>query len=145
AFTTLQAQGKTGEIALMNARYFCNALHAAWWRDRAKSGGQLVEQAIHLFDLMRVFMGDPVSVYSRQENLFHRDIPDYTSEDTRESVVRFANGRFGMVTATNNAIPGKWNGDYRIVTRHITADFTSANAATFTHTDQPDLPVTHID
>jgi predicted dehydrogenase len=144
-FKMLQAEGKTGGIALMNGRYFCNALHAPWWRDREKSGGQVIEQAIHLFDLMRHFMGEPVAVYSRQENLFHQETPGYTSEDTSATVVSFRDGGIGVITATNNAIPGKWIGDYRVVAQRVTADFTSANAATFTHTDQPDHLVTTID
>ena len=45
--------GEAGPVGLMAARYFCNALHAHWWRTREKSGGQVVEQAIHMFDLMR--------------------------------------------------------------------------------------------
>ncbi len=145
AFKGLQAAGKTGGVALMNGRYFCNALHAPWWRDRAKSGGQVIEQAIHLFDLMRYFVGEPAAVYSRQENLFHQETPGYTSEDTSATVVSFRDGGIGVITATNNAIPGKWIADYRVVAQRVTAEFTSANAATFTHTDQPDNPVTVID
>ncbi|MBK8034373.1 MAG: Gfo/Idh/MocA family oxidoreductase [Chloroflexi bacterium] len=145
AFKALQAEGKTGGVALFNGRYFCNALHASWWRDRDKSGGQVIEQAIHLFDLMRYFMGQPVAVYSRQTNLFHSTVPGYTSEDTSATTVTFANGGMGVITATNNAVPGKWIGDYRVVAEKLTADFASANMAAFTHTDQPDTPVTKID
>lgn len=42
--------GESGLAGLMAARYFCNSLHASWWRQREKSGGQLVEQAIHMLD-----------------------------------------------------------------------------------------------
>ena len=38
------------------------------------------------------------------------------------------------VSGTNGAIPGKWIGDYRVVTKRITADFTDANNALFHHT-----------
>jgi predicted dehydrogenase len=145
AFRTMQAEGKTGGVALFDGRYFCNSLHADWWRDREKSGGQLVEQAIHLFDLMRRFMGDPAAVYSRQVNLFHQVVPGYTVEDTSATVVSFRDGGIGVIAATNNAIPGRWIGDYRVVAQRITADFVSANIAAFTHTDQSDTPVTKID
>lgn len=144
-FKALQAEGKTGEVVLFNGRYFCNALHAPWWRDRAKSGGQVIEQAIHLFDLMRWFMGEPAAVFSRQANLLHTDVPGYTSEDTSATLVTFANGGMGVITATNNAVPGKWIGDYRVVAHKLTADFVGPNIATFTQTDQPDTPVTKID
>jgi predicted dehydrogenase len=144
-FKALQAAGQTGQIGLMTARYFCNALHANWWRMKDKSGGQVVEQVIHMFDLLRYLAGDPVSVYSRQENLFHQDVPDYTIEDVSATIVGFKNGGMGVVYATNNAIPGKWINDYRVVAHRLTADFQNANHAVFTHTDQPDNPVEKVE
>jgi len=130
--------GEAGRPGLISARYFCNALHADWWRVREKSGGQLVEQAIHLFDLLRFLFGDAVSVYSRQENLFHRDVPGYTAEDVSATVISFANGALGVVYATNGAIPGKWIHDYRVVAGKLTAEFASANQATFVFTAEPE-------
>jgi predicted dehydrogenase len=144
-FKALQAAGETGQIGLMSARYFCNALHAPWWRMRDKSGGQIVEQVIHMFDLMRYLMGDPVSVYSRQTNLFHQNVPDYTIEDVSTTIVNFAQGEIGVIYATNNAIPGKWINDYRVVAGRLTADFHDANNATFTQTDKSDISVIHIE
>ncbi len=121
--------GEAGRPGLMTARYFCNALHAPWWRERKKSGGQLVEQVIHMIDLMRYLMGEPVSVFSRQENLFHQDVPGYTIEDVSATIYSFANGAMGVVYATNNAIPGKWINDYRLVAEKLTAEFSNANNA----------------
>jgi predicted dehydrogenase len=136
---TLIDSGEAGPVGLMSARYFCNALHADWWRDKSRSGGQIVEQVIHMFDLMRYLVGDPITVYSRQENVFHRHMPDYTVEDVSATVVSFGGGGLGMVYATNGAIPGTWINDYRVVARNLTAEFTSANRAAFTHTISPDL------
>jgi len=137
--------GEAGMAGLMSARYFCNALHADWWRARDKSGGQVVEQAIHMFDLLRYLLGDAVSVYSRQENLFHREVPGYTIEDVSATVVGFASGAIGVVYATNAAIPGKWINDYRVVAHRLTAEFASANQATFVFTDDPERPPLVID
>ena len=123
--------GESGPAGLMSARYFCNALHAPWWRDRSRSGGQLVEQIIHMVDLMRYLMGEAVSVYSRQENLFHRDVPDYSVEDVSATVFGFQGGGLGVIYATNGAIPGKWINDYRLVAQNLTAEFSSANNALF--------------
>jgi len=127
----LIASGEVGPAGLMSARYFCNSLHAPWWRDRTKSGGQLVEQIIHMVDLMRYLMGDAASVYSRQENLFHREIEDYTVEDVSATVFGFPGGALGVIYATNGAIPGKWINDYRVVSQKLTAEFTDANHALF--------------
>ncbi len=135
----LIASGAAGPVGLMAARYFCNALHAPWWRDRSKSGGQLVEQVIHMLDLMRYVMGEPVSVYSLQSNVFHRHMPDYTIEDVSGTVIGFAGGGVGVVYATNGAIPGRWINDYRAVAQKVTVDFSDANHATFTYTAGPEL------
>jgi predicted dehydrogenase len=125
----LIAYEETGPLGLMSARYFCNSLHARWWRDRSKSGGQLVEQIIHMVDLMRYLLGDAVSVYSRQENLFHRDVADYSVEDVSATIFGFQGGAIGVIYATNGAIPGKWINDYRLVSQKLTAEFSNANNA----------------
>jgi predicted dehydrogenase len=132
--------GEAGPAGLMAARYFCNALHAAWWRDRDRSGGQIVEQLIHLLDLQRYLLGQPVSVYSQQANLFHQDLPDYTVEDVSATVVTFQSGALGVLAATNGAIPNRWISDYRVVARHLTAEFANANQAVFHFTAQPGAP-----
>lgn len=143
AIETLKAMidsGEAGLPGLMSARYFCNSLHAPWWRSREKSGGQLVEQIIHMVDLIRYLLGTPVSVFSRQENLFHQDIPDYTVEDTSATIYGFHSGALGMIYASNGAIPNKWINDYRVVTRNITAEFSNANNAVFHMTAEAGVP-----
>lgn len=129
--------GDAGRAGLFSARYFANALHASWWRAREKSGGQLVEQAIHLLDLARYLMGEAVAVYCRQENLFHQHAPDYTIEDVSATVISFANGGLGMICATNGAIPNRWIHDYRLVAQNLTAEFNSPNQAELFFTASP--------
>src|SRR5687767_13253977 len=129
--------GRAGPVGLMSARYFCNALHAPWWRNLDLSGGQLVEQVIHMVDLMRFLMGDAISVYSRQENLFHKELNDYTVEDVSVTVFGFPEGGMGVIYATNGAIPNRWINDYRVVSENLTTEFTDANHATFHHTAEP--------
>jgi len=128
------ADGSAGQVGLMSARYFCNALHAPWWRVREKSGGQLTEQVIHMVDLMRYLMGDPLTVFSVQNNIFHTNVENYSIEDTSGTVMEFKHGGVGVIYASNNAIPGKWINDYHVVTQNLTAEFIDANNATFTHT-----------
>jgi UDP-N-acetyl-2-amino-2-deoxyglucuronate dehydrogenase len=130
--------GEAGPVGLMSARYFCNALHAPWWRKRDLSGGQLVEQVIHMVDLMRFLMGDAITVYSRQQNLFHQDIEDYTVEDVSATIFGFSKGGLGVIYATNGAIPNRWINDYRMVSKNLTVEFTDANHATFHYTAESD-------
>jgi predicted dehydrogenase len=122
--------GEAGRPGLISGRYFCNALHAPWWRDREQSGGQLFEQAVHVIDLMRYLFGEPVAAFSKQANLFHRETPGYTVEDVSATIYTFAGGALGVLYATNQAIPGRWINDYRVVAERVTADFANANNAT---------------
>ena len=129
--------GEAGPVGLMSARYFCNALHAPWWRKRDLSGGQLVEQVIHMVDLMRFLMGESATVYSRQQNIFHQNIEDYTVEDVSATIFGFSKGSIGVIYATNGAIPNRWINDYRVVSKNLTVEFTDANHATFHYTSEP--------
>ena len=133
-------QRPPGERGFMTARYGCNSLHSWWWRDKAKSGGQLVEQVIHIIDLARFFLGEPIKVYSMQDNMFHQSDGKYTSEDTSATVIRFDSGGMATISATNGAIPNRWDYDWRFFTRDLTADFSDANHAVFHRTTEKDLP-----
>ena len=130
--------GETGirGQGFLTARYFCNSLHRWWWRDRSKSGGQLVEQVIHILDLARFLMGEPIRVYSMQENLFHQGVEGYTVEDASGTVVRFNSGGMAVFAASNGAIPGRWDYDMRKILPGLTADFEDANHAVFHYTDR---------
>lgn len=121
--------GKAGKPGVMQVRYFCNSLHGPWWREKAKSGGQIVEQIVHSYDLTRYLFGPVKSVYAYAANQFHSDIELYTSEDISASVIVFKSGAVASVTGTNGAIPGKWINDYRVVTQFYTAEFTDSNNA----------------
>ncbi len=138
-------EGTAGPAALMVATYYCNALHAPWWREKSKSGGQTVEQIIHLFDLARYLLGEPRTVYARQANLFHRDVPGYTVEDVSCTTITFASGALASISATNNAIPGRWLARFDAVTRNLTAFFSDINRAVLVQTDKPGNPEVTID
>ncbi|MFB0533892.1 MAG: Gfo/Idh/MocA family protein [Anaerolineae bacterium] len=65
-------------------------------------GGVLMNQGIHLVDLLVWYMGDPVQVQAYAATL-HRDIE---VEDTLAATLRFANGALATITATTTAAPG---------------------------------------
>jgi predicted dehydrogenase len=71
-----------------------------------------------------------------QGNLFHRSVPDYSIEDASGTVIHFASGAIATIAATNGAIPGRWDCDWRICVPGLTADFADANHAVFYQTDQ---------
>lgn len=123
-----------GPVGLFVGRFHCNALHAPWWRERALSGGQMVEQLIHIVDLVRVHMGEPQTVYARAANLFHKNVPGYTSEDVSAIVFGFDDGRIATLNASNAAVPGKWVKEWHLVAERATGHFSDWNTGTITHT-----------
>jgi predicted dehydrogenase len=124
----------TGRVGAFAGSFHCNALHAPWWRVQTKSGGQMVEQAIHLIDLVRVFMGEPDSVYARAANLFHRDTPGYDIEDVSAILFGWDDGRIATLNASNIAVPGRWQKDWALYADRMTGRFTSWNDAVLTRT-----------
>lgn len=134
AWDRAASDGETGRVGLFTGQFHCNALHADWWRERAKSGGQMVEQLIHIVDLARHHLGEPQSVYARTANFFHRDVAGYDSDDVSAITLGYADGRVGVLNATNGAVPGQWTKLWQIVAERMTGRFTGWNTATLTHT-----------
>jgi len=126
--------GEAGIPGMFVGWYMCNSLHSPWWRDKSKSGGQIVEQIIHTFDLTRFFLGEAVSVSCYHNNLFHTDVEDFTSEDVSATSILFAGGGVASVAGTDGAIPGKWINAYKVVTQYLTVDFNDSNHALLHHT-----------
>lgn len=124
----------TGRPGLYVGGYYCNALHAHWWRKRDMSGGQILEQAIHQIDLIRHLIGEPDSVYARFANLFHPDVPGYDVEDVSATIFGWDDGRIASLTASNIAIPGVWHKEWTIMSERMTSRFTSWNDAVLTRT-----------
>lgn len=119
------ADGRAGEPSLFTGRYWCNALHPAWWRDPAVGGGQMVEQAIHLYDLALHLLGPAVSVSALCGNLGHRDRTDYRVDDTSGALVGFRDGAMAVIAASNCAVPGAWQPSFSVVCRNLSAEFTA--------------------
>ncbi len=81
-----------------------NYFDQAGWRGTwaLDGGGVLMNQGIHLVDLLVWYMGDPVEVKAFAGTLQH----DIEVEDTLAATLRFANGALATVTATTTAAPG---------------------------------------
>ena len=128
------ATAETGRVGMFIGQFHCNALHADWWRERARSGGQIVEQLIHIVDLARHQLGQPQSVYARAGNFFHRGVERYDSDDSSAIILGYGDGRIGVLNATNGAIPGKWDKLWQLIGERMTGRFTGWNTGVLTHT-----------
>jgi UDP-N-acetyl-2-amino-2-deoxyglucuronate dehydrogenase len=77
---------------------------SATWRGtwRLDGGGSLMNQGIHLLDLLLWYMGDATEVQAQMTTLAHT----IEVEDCVTATLRFTNGALGSVAATTAAAPG---------------------------------------
>jgi UDP-N-acetyl-2-amino-2-deoxyglucuronate dehydrogenase len=100
--------GDLGEITvgLLSMPYYRPQAYydqAAWRGTWAlDGGGVLMNQGIHLVDLLVWYMGDPVEARAYAATLQRR----IEVEDTLAASLRFANGALATITATTTAAPG---------------------------------------
>jgi predicted dehydrogenase len=124
----------TGRAAHFSGSFHCNALHASWWRERQMSGGQMVEQLIHIVDLARESLGRPTTAYAKAANFGHGSVPGYDSEDMSAIIFGYDDGRIAALNASNMAIPGRWMKGWQIVAERATGIFTDWNHAELVRT-----------
>ena len=86
--------------ALIDARWLGGTPPPAWWHLADKGGGQVIEQATHLFDLARYLMGEAdvvgaASIRDPARGLATLDVADATA-----ATLRFASGAVGTFANT---------------------------------------------
>ena len=69
----------------------------AWWAHRARSGGPVVEQAVHVLDLARVLVGEVVTVHARSAG----PLPVGDADAAVAGVLSFANGAVGTLSTAS--------------------------------------------
>jgi predicted dehydrogenase len=79
----------------------------AWWRNRALSGGQMHEQATHLVDLLRRWLGEAVEVSAIASRGRQVSIEGSTIDDAMIATIRFAAGTIATVHTSCIAAPGQ--------------------------------------
>jgi predicted dehydrogenase len=74
---------------------------AAWWIRKDQSGGQIVEQATHVFDLARFLAGEMEPTAAAGRRVPRADYPNSDILDVTETSVRFASGAIGSFSTTS--------------------------------------------
>ncbi len=82
--------------------YYQDSWHGTWKLD---GGGALMNQSIHMIDMLCVLMPPIESIQAFAEKLGH---PQIETEDTAVAVVRFANGVLGIIYGTTASYPGRF-------------------------------------
>ena len=90
-----------------------------WWRRRELSGGQVLEQTTHIFDLCRFLAGEVKRVYAEFATILNADEPNFTVEDVSVVTLRFRSGAVGFVTGTSGAKPNGGFVGLRLFARNL--------------------------
>jgi len=134
-------EGAVGTIGLVTGRYWCRFIRKDWWIDKSKSGGQIVEQSTHLYDIIRWLCGDVERVYAEMDRLFYKDVPGMTIEDVSCVVLRFKSGAVGAVTATIGAVPNFWWLKWTVIGRDATLESEEPNSLKVYHSAEKPLRI----
>jgi len=81
--------------------YYADSWHGRWKLD---GGGALMNQSIHMIDLLCALMPPIESVQSCVGTLGH---PQMETEDTGVAALRFTNGALGIIYGTTASYPGR--------------------------------------
>jgi predicted dehydrogenase len=72
----------------------------AWWGREAQSGGQMVEQTTHIFDLARLLVGEVSRVYAAGSRVERSQFPEMDVFDVSLATLHFTGGALGSMAST---------------------------------------------
>ena len=72
----------------------------AWWRRLKQSGGQMVEQTTHIFDLARYLCGDVKRVTAAYATRALMKVPQFDVSDVGTAVLEFKSGAVGQISTS---------------------------------------------
>ena len=87
------------KILTLQSAFMCPAAThwglPGWFYIKERSGGHILDQAVHSIDLIRYFAGDIVEVHTYGANVVRAKAEDFTIEDTSSTNLCFASGAVG--------------------------------------------------
>jgi len=91
---------KDKKIAMVLGFWLGGLPGVPWWRVKAQSGGQMVEQTTHIIDLARYFAGEVEKIYAAYSLCCLKEVEDLDIEDVGTVILHFKNGALGSVSNT---------------------------------------------
>jgi myo-inositol 2-dehydrogenase / D-chiro-inositol 1-dehydrogenase len=88
------------EIGMIQGYWMSGFPEVEWWRKMDLSGGQMVEQTTHIFDLARYLCGEVTEVYAAYGRKGLVDIPDLDIYDVSTASIKFESGAVGQISST---------------------------------------------
>lgn len=93
-----------------------------WWRQKEHSGGQIIEQTIHNYDICRLLFGDVVSVEGMARSGIVQGVENYDVDDCSAVTMRYESGVIGtMFTGCFTGFGGE--STYQAFCREAKAEF----------------------
>lgn len=71
-----------------------------WWVSEALSGGQMIEQTTHIFDLARLLVGDIATMYAAGARIERPAFAHADVSDVSTVMLSFASGALGTISST---------------------------------------------
>ncbi len=89
------------KVAMFLGYYFCPIPSLHWWGTKHRSGGQIVEQTTHIFDLARYLIGEVDEVYGQRiRGLRDEKNENCDIDDASCITLRFRNGAIGNISSS---------------------------------------------
>ena len=85
-------------VRLVSAAWWDKVPPVAWWADRSRSGGPVVEQAVHVLDLLRVLVGEVEHVHARSAG---PGPGDGDADSAVAALLTFTNGAVGTLSTAS--------------------------------------------
>lgn len=91
---------RAARVALVQGFWLTRTPAPAWWSRQQESGGQMVEQTTHMFDLARMFLGEAESVHALAARVPRTAYPACDIDEASLAQVRFASGAIASFAST---------------------------------------------
>lgn len=111
------------KIGMVIGRWMDCMINVKWWREFAKSGGQMVEQATHVFDLARYLCGDVEEVFAAYANRVSQNVEYFTGSDVGTATIKFENGIIGTIS-TSCMLTAPYTKDLSVIAEDMVLDIT---------------------
>lgn len=134
------------EIAFARGRYYGGVPgegKVKWLIKKDMSGGQLIEQATHIVNMMQYFLGDVEEVYGYKfEGINSKRYPGYDVEDASTLLLKFKNGYIGNLTCT--WLWSGFNSGVEVAGKGIIIDY-QGNTITVDRGNQKTITISSLD
>ncbi len=118
--------GSAGKPTIFQGRFWCNiGSGPKWWARKDKSGGQMLEQTVHIYDLALSLFGDAEKATGIVSNILHQDDDRYEIEDTSIGLITFTNGAVATISGSNCSVPVHFFSDFQIGFEHVSLEYKS--------------------